>query len=94
MVGPSHIGHRGFRLRAGGVDHQHVDGAEAVGDRGYQLGDLLFVGDVGAEGVADTAVVTDGAGNLECVCVVAEAVNRHGEAVAGQPSCDSGAKAA
>ena len=40
VVGPGHIGRLGVRLRTGGVEYQHIDGAEPVGDRGYQPGDL------------------------------------------------------
>ena len=34
VVLPRHLGHRRLGLRAGGVEHQHVDRAEAVGHRG------------------------------------------------------------
>jgi hypothetical protein len=34
VIGPGYIGHGGFGLRAGGVEDQHIDRAEAIGDRG------------------------------------------------------------
>jgi hypothetical protein len=48
-------------LRAGGVQDQHIDRAEAAGDRGGQPGDLVLVGDIGAEARRGAAVSTDGA---------------------------------
>jgi hypothetical protein len=59
MADPGYIGHRGFGLRAGGVQDQHIDRAQAFSDRGGQPGDLLLVGDIGAETLGGTAIVTD-----------------------------------
>jgi hypothetical protein len=49
VAGPGDLGHCGFGLRAGGVEDQHIDRAEVGGDRGDQPGDLVLVGDIGAE---------------------------------------------
>ena len=46
VVRPRDFGDRGFGLRAGGVEHQHLNRAEAVGDRTNELGDLALVGRV------------------------------------------------
>jgi hypothetical protein len=93
VAGPAHLGHRGFGLRAGGVEHQHIHRAEPAGDRGDQLGNLLLIGDVGAKGFSDAAAVTDAAANLPGPLVAAPAIDRDGEAVAGQTPRNRGAQA-
>ena len=56
VIGPAHLGHRRLGLRAGGVQDQHVNGAERAGDRGDQAVHLVLVGDVGAEALGGAAV--------------------------------------
>ena len=94
MACPAHLGDGGFGLRAGGVEHQHIHRAEPAGDRGDQLGDLLLIGDIGAEGLGHAAVAADGAADLLCLPVAAAAIDRHGETVLGQTACDLRAQAA
>ena len=88
VAGPGHIGHRAFGLRAGGVEDQHIDRAQAVSDRGGQPGDLLLVGDIGAEALGSAAVRTDGAGDGGYVLVAGPAIDRDGETVPRQPPRD------
>jgi hypothetical protein len=94
VAGPCHLGHRGFGLRAGGVEHQHIDRAEPAGDRGDQPGDLSLIGDIGAEGLSDAAAAADAAGDLPGRPAAMPAVDRDGQAVAGQPLGDHRAQAA
>jgi hypothetical protein len=55
VVRPGNIGHRGFGLRAGGVEDQHIDRTDAVSDRCGQPGNLILVGDIGAEALGGAA---------------------------------------
>src|SRR6202034_287254 len=88
VTGPGHIGHRGFGLRAGGVQDQHIDWAEAVSDGGDQPGDLLLVGDIGAEALGDTAVITDSAAYGGYLLIAGQAIDRDGETVTRQAPRD------
>jgi hypothetical protein len=92
VVLPGHVGQRGFWLRAGGVEHQHVKRPQAISHHAYQFGDLLLIGDVGAEGIGDAAVGPDDAGDLKSLCVAAHTVDRDGKAVAGKPLHDRAAQ--
>jgi hypothetical protein len=85
VVRPGDLGHRGFGLRAGGVEDQHIDWAEAIGDRCGQPGNLILVGDIGAEALGGAAVVTDGAADGSDLFVVGPAIDRDGETVTRQP---------
>jgi hypothetical protein len=71
-------GDRRFGLGAGGVEHQHVDRAEAVGHRDNELGDLALVGYVGGEGVGDPAAGADRAGDLASASAAAHVVDGDG----------------
>ena len=82
------LGHRGFGLRAGGVEDQHIDRAEAAGDRGGQPGDLVLVGDIGAEARGGAAIGTDGAADRSYLFVAGPAIDRDGETVTRQPPRD------
>ena len=93
VAGPGDLGHRGFGLRAGGVEDQHIDRAEAAGDRGGQPRDLVLIGDVGAEARGGAAVVLDGAADRGYLLVAGAAIDRDGEAVMGQPPRDRRAQA-
>jgi len=88
VAGPGDLGHCGFGLRAGGVEDQHVDRAEAAGDRGDQPGDLVLVGDIGAEARRGAAIITDGAENRGYLFVAGPAIDRDGEPVTCQPPRD------
>ena len=88
VVRPGDIGHRGFGLRAGGVEDQHLDRAEAVSDRGGQPGHLILVGDIGAEALCGPAIVTDGAADGSDLFVARRAIDRDGETVTRQPPRD------
>ncbi len=79
MIGPAHLGDRAFGLRAGGVKHQHINRAETAADGGGQLGDLLPIGNVGAEAPGHAAIVTDGAADLFGLPVAAPAIDRDGK---------------
>ena len=57
------------------------------------LGNLLLVGNVGAERLGDATVVMDAAGDLGCPPVAAAAIDRDGEAVMSQTPRDRGAQA-
>jgi Gamma-glutamyltranspeptidase len=92
VILPGHLGQRGFWLRAGGVEHQHVKGPQAISHRVYQFGHLLLISDVGAEGIGDTAVGPDDAGDLNRLCVATDAVDRDRKAVAGKPLHDRAAQ--
>jgi len=52
VVGPAHVSDQVFGLRPGGVEHEHINRAETAGDRGDQVGNLLLIGDVGANASA------------------------------------------
>ena len=80
---PGDLGHCGFGLRAGGVEDQHIDRAEAAGDRGGQPGDLVLVGDIGAEApAAALPSATDGAADQQLpVRRRARPIDRDGETV-------------
>jgi hypothetical protein len=93
VVRPSHLRQRGGRLRAGRVQHQHADRAEAGGDRGDQALDLTLVGDVGDERLGRAAVAADAPGNLTGLVLV-DAVDGDRMPVAGQPSRDRAAQPA
>ena len=41
MAGPGYLGHCGVGLRAGGIEDQHINRAEAVSDPGGQPGNLM-----------------------------------------------------
>jgi hypothetical protein len=88
VVGPGCIGHGGFGLRTGGVEHQHIDWAEAVSDPGGQPGDLLLVGDIGAEALGGAAIVTDGATQGGYLLVIGPSVDRDGKPVPRQAPRD------
>ena len=88
VAGPGYIGHRGFGLRAGGVEDQHLDRAEAVSDRGGQPGDLVLVGHIGAEALGGPAIVTDGAAEGSDLMVAGPAIDRDGKAVTRQAPRD------
>ena len=75
-------------MRAGGVEDQHIDRAEAVGDRGGQPGNLVLVGDIGAEARRGAAVSTDGAADHGYLFVAGPAIDRDGETVTCQPPRD------
>jgi hypothetical protein len=88
VAGPGDLGHCGFGLRAGGVEDQHTDRAEAGGDRGDQPGDLVLVGDIGAEARRGAAIITDGAADRSYLFVAGPAIDRDGETVTCQPPRD------
>jgi hypothetical protein len=88
VASPGYIGHRSFGLRAGGVEDQHIDRAEAVRDRGGQPGNLVLVGDIGAEALGGAAIVTDGADDGSDLLVAGPAIDRDGETVTRQPPRD------
>jgi hypothetical protein len=88
VVSPGHVGHRGFGLGAGGVDHQHVNRAERVSYRGSQPGDLVLVGDIGAEALGGAPVVTDGAADGGYLLVAGQAIDRDRKAVTRQAPRD------
>ena len=92
MVLPGHLGHGRLGLGAGGADHHDLDGAEPVGHCSHQLGDLPLVGDVGCEGVGDPAGVADGTDDLGQLPVAMQAVDGHGQAIAGQALGDDPAE--
>ena len=92
MVLPRHFGQRRLRLRAGGVEHQHVDRAETIGHRGDELGDLPLVGDVGREGRSNPAGALDCVDDREHPRVIAQAVDGDREAIAGEPPSDRAAE--
>jgi hypothetical protein len=94
VVLPHHLAQRRFRLRAGRVEHQHVDGAEAVGHSSDEIRDLPLVGDVGREGVGDPARIPDDRDDLERPRVTADIVDGHGQAVAGEAPRDGAAQPA
>jgi hypothetical protein len=94
VVRPGHLRQGRFRLRAGRVQYQHVDGAEAAGHRRDEIGNLPLVGDVGREGVRDSAVVPDGGDDLERLCVTVEAVYGNGPAIACETPGDGTAEPA
>lgn len=52
VVLPGDLGKRRLRLRTRGVEHQHVDLAQAASHRGHELDRLALVGDVGVKASA------------------------------------------
>jgi hypothetical protein len=90
----AHVRQRRFRLRAGRVQHEHVDGAEAAGHRRNEIGNASLVGDIGHENVCYSAVVSDGGDDLERLRLTLEAVDGHGQAIAGETPGDGTAEPA
>jgi hypothetical protein len=88
VVGPGHFGHRGFGLRAGGVEYQHTDRAETVSDITDQPGNLVLIGDIGAKALSGAAIVTDAAADGSNLLVAGPAIDRDGNAVTGQAPRD------
>ena len=80
----------GLGLGAGGVEHEHVDRAEAVADHCGQVGDLVLVGDVGAEALGRAAARPDRLGRRRRPAVTAAVVHRHRQAILRQPLGDRG----
>jgi len=85
---PADLGHRGFGLRAGGVEDQHINRAEALSDRGGQPGDLLLVGDIGAEALGGPALGPDAATEGGDLFIAGPAIDRDRKAVTGQAPRD------
>jgi hypothetical protein len=75
-------------LRAGGVEDQHIDRAEAVSDRGGQPRNLVLVGDIGAEALGGAAIITDGAADDSYLFVTGPAIDRDSETVTRQAPRD------
>ena len=92
MVLPRHLGQRRFRLRAGRVEHQHVNGTQAGRDRGDERGDLLLVGDISGERIGGPAFAADSAGHLGGLPVPAQAIDGHGQAIPGEAPRDDPAQ--
>jgi hypothetical protein len=88
VAGPGHFGHCGFGLRAGGVEYQHIDGAETVSDRGDQPGHLVLIGDIGEKALSGAAILTDTAADGSDVLVAGPAIYRDGGTVTGQAPRD------
>ena len=88
VVLPRHQRERRRGLRAGRVEHQHLDRAQAVGDRGGELGRLALVRDVPGERLGHPAVAADGVDDLEGQIRIAAVVDGHGQAIAGQTARD------
>jgi hypothetical protein len=88
VVGPGHIDHRGFGLRAGGVEDQHINRAETVSDRGDQPGNLVLIGDVRAKAPSGAAIVTDAAADLSYLLIAGPSIDRDGNAITGQAPRD------
>ena len=81
-----------FRLRAGGVEHQHVDWAKTIGHRSDEPNDLQLVGDVRRESRSNPAGALDFIDDREHPRVIAQAVNGDREAIAGEPLSDRAAE--
>ena len=72
----------------GSVQDQHIDGAEAVSDRGSQPGNPVLVGDIGAEALGRAAIVTDRAADGSDLFIAGPAIDRDGETATRQPPRD------
>jgi hypothetical protein len=94
MLLPGHLGDGRFRLRAGGVDDQHLDRTKAVGHRSHQLTNLRLISDIGREGLSEAAVVPDGAGHLKRSRLAADAIDSHRQTIARQAPGDGNTQAA
>ena len=94
VVVPPDVEERDVRLRAGGVDHEDVDRAQAVGHRSGECFHRGAVGDVGAEGRSHATVGTDRAHHGRELVIVVEAVDGDDQPVPGQPPGDDRAQAA
>jgi hypothetical protein len=88
VVGPGHVGDRGLGLRAGGVEDQHVNRAEAARDRGAQPGGLTLVRDISEEGPGGAALSADGVADRIGQVVARAAIDRDGEPVTRQAHRD------
>jgi hypothetical protein len=94
VIRPGRAGHGGFGLRAGCVQHQHIDRPQTGGNRGNQPAHLLLIGDIGAEGLGQAGLGTDAAGDVTGPLIAGQGVDRDGQPVAGQTSRDGSAEAA
>jgi hypothetical protein len=59
MRAPRHVGYRGLRLRASGVEHHYIDRAGCGRYRVHELSDLRFIGDVSREAAGETTALSD-----------------------------------
>nr|WP_245721871.1 hypothetical protein [Nocardia crassostreae] len=94
VVGPGDLGQGGFGLWAGGIEHQHIHGAEERADRGDEVGDLALIGDIGRDGFGHAAFGADGLDDGRRVLAVPQAVDDHGRPVGGESPRDRATQAA
>jgi hypothetical protein len=85
---PGHLGQRRFRLRAGGIEDQHIHRAKTAGDRGDQPGHLFLIGDIGEKARDHAALLPDAAADGGDLLVAGPAIDRDGTAVARQAPRD------
>jgi hypothetical protein len=79
-------------LRSGGVEDERVDNTQPVCHRRDQFLHLGLVGDISGKRVGRATAGTDRSHHIKSLPVAVQAVYRHGEAVAGQASCDRAAE--
>ena len=94
VVRPRHIVQRSFRLRAGRVQHQHLDRAEPLGDRRHECDHLPLVGDVSREGLRDPSPLANGTDDCERLLPAVPVVDGYGQPIPGEAAGDRAAKPA